>query len=569
MIKKYTLFIAILLANLFAESQVSFDSYYYNLPDYFLSNAGVGDFNGDGRPDVITLGYNTNNFTTFNFFVFTQNTDGTLDSTPVIIPFSHGSLFANYLAVARMGTDTLTDVIVSSGDSLYIYYQSAAHTLISPSSGIYAGSQIDGFAIADIDSDGYNDIAVSFTGDSALRVFYGSATHNSFTKINYPSQWQSGAVVSVGKVGHQTRPSIIKLCSENTYSGYIIETRVNPNRTLNATNYLQPFNQQGSFFTTDGAASGDRFGDGNYEIVSSLSENMPVAALIYYSHPDSSNQPDDTLRVIDIPENIIMTDLNCDGKAEIIVGHGAFNKISVVMPDNTVKTFAASIYNTMQSMDMVVGDVSGDGKPDIIVVNSNTLTVLKNTTPELLGNYVLVSDTMHTDTSTVYPYGTAYQPDTLFAQNDTVIIKTTTLSVSQVKHDSLFYVTSAGYGIGFCFGDTVSVTDTNTVIVNTTYTFDSTLASVTYDTIITTPVQNIEPLNNSVKIYPNPFTNGFSIEIFNQPTDVEVYNETGVLMLRFKCETGCFVKRNYWPPGLYTLKITRGEVVTHQKLVAQ
>jgi hypothetical protein len=88
------------------------------------------------------------------------------------------------------------------------------------------------------------------------------------------------------------------------------------------------------------------------------------------------------------PASIAMADFNGDGKPDIAVGNGAaFGGLSVFL--NTTPTGASTLSFTPQQIFQVgsvntapVGDLNGDGKPDIAVAgNVNTVSVLLNTTP--------------------------------------------------------------------------------------------------------------------------------------------------------------------------------------------
>ena len=88
------------------------------------------------------------------------------------------------------------------------------------------------------------------------------------------------------------------------------------------------------------------------------------------------------------PDSVAIDDINEDGKPDLVVANEGSNTVSVLLNTTvtgaTTPTFAtkADFSTAMNPESVAIGDVNADGKPDLAVanINSNTVSVLLNTT---------------------------------------------------------------------------------------------------------------------------------------------------------------------------------------------
>ena len=88
------------------------------------------------------------------------------------------------------------------------------------------------------------------------------------------------------------------------------------------------------------------------------------------------------------PHYVVLADFNADGKPDLVVARGSSNVISVVPNTSTVGSISFGAQRDLTAAGtsheaVAVGDLDGDGKPDIVVANgnvSNSVSVFRNTT---------------------------------------------------------------------------------------------------------------------------------------------------------------------------------------------
>ncbi len=113
-----------------------------------------------------------------------------------------------------------------------------------------------------------------------------------------------------------------------------------------------------------------------------------IAAFLVASADSLSFLPQQVIDSGSGASNVSATDINGDGKLDLVVANSNASSVSVLLnttfPGSVVVTFATRVaFDTGSSPNSLsTRDVNGDGRPDLIIANyvDDTVSVLLNTT---------------------------------------------------------------------------------------------------------------------------------------------------------------------------------------------
>ena len=385
----------------------------------------AGDFNGDGHPDLAVANKGNGTVSLFlsdaadYFTTFQQQTISGL-GTPTAITTGRFDASGNLGLAVADATGKTVHILKGDGKGGFTVAGSFA-----------TGSTPNGIVTADFNGDGLPDLATTNAGDGTVTVLTGTG-NDQFTSANYPIGPASGTggesivALDVNGDGH------IDLISANPIQGVVAILQNNGNGTFQAAQnypvpngpaYLAPgdFHRSGkldlavsqqsgssitvlanntlptpthgglNFFTpntltagsgnmADGIAIADFNGDGKPDRVASYLEDNSVRVSMGLGGGNFQS-PAVTYAVGKLPYSVATGDLNLDGYADIITANTADGTVSVLMNNGGGSgTFAAQqTYKVGRDpMEVAVGDLNGDGIPDLAVTNmaDNTVTVL-------------------------------------------------------------------------------------------------------------------------------------------------------------------------------------------------
>jgi len=301
----------------------------------------AADLNCDGRRDLV-LALDTASFSV----LLNTTTDGSATASFTSAQtFPTSAMFVNGIAVGDINGDGRADILTVNGfdRSISVFL---GGTMCGDASASFATEQTfllsdhpGGLALVDVNGDGKADIVVSGGSDNAISVLMNATAPGASTLAFLPQQdFPAGAdpgSVAIADVNGDDKPDAIFVSpNSNTVSVLL--------------NFTPPGASQAVFGTFHSFAVGN------------------------------------------LPTSVAVSDVNDDGKPDLLVSNGLDNSVSVLL--NTTATGVAApsfgaqttLLTGLDPSPAAVADVNGDGKPDLIVAayGADFVGVLLNTTGE-------------------------------------------------------------------------------------------------------------------------------------------------------------------------------------------
>jgi len=285
----------------------------------FASTVAVGDFNGDNIPDL-AVGHFDASASTVS--VLLGNGDGTFQR-PVNYSVGKSPI---WVVTADFNGDNKLDLVAVNNDSASIsVLLGNGDGTFQPHQDYAVGRNPIGIAVADLNGDKIPDLVVANSGHDTpdtISILFGNGDGTFQPPIDYP-------------VGN--RPS--------------------------------------------GPAIGDFNGDGAPDIaVASMNSNDVT---IFLNDGQGGFQNAATYQVDDTPIGVAVGDLNGDGKPDLVVGY--YTKTAPIFTNTNVTTLLGNGDGTFQTpvdyladvgpVGVAIGDLNGDGAPDLVAANVSTSDV--------------------------------------------------------------------------------------------------------------------------------------------------------------------------------------------------
>ena len=350
-------------------------------------SVAMGDLNGDGKPELVT-----GNSANGPDVTVLRNTSsiGTI-SFATKVEFTTGGQ-PNSIAIADIDGDGKLDIATAnpSTGNVSVLRNTSSSGIISFATKVdfaVVGNCV-AIAISDINSDGNPDLlTVNKAGSSTVSVLRNTSTGSTITfaaKVDFAT----GANPQAIAMGDLNGDGKVDLAVANDGSG-----TVSVLRNTSSTSTISFATKKD--FTTDAnpfsVAIGDIDGDGRLDLAvanygfASGGNNVSILRNI----TGSTGTIDFATRVNYVtgtnPTSVSLGDINGDGKPDVAVTNRGLNTVSILhkMVSGLI-SFSPKVDKTTGSnpYSVCIGDIDGDGKPDIAVANSNStansVSVFKN-----------------------------------------------------------------------------------------------------------------------------------------------------------------------------------------------
>lgn len=333
-----------------------------------IESVAIGDVNNDGLNDAImaTSGvFHPENDNCIH--VYLQQPDGNMATVSDKYHFSKTSGNSIMVQVADANNNGRNDVIFTFGDSLRIIYQNSAGILDQVCT-MYSGKYSGGMDTGDLNNDGLIDIAVIHRSDKFIKVFY-QLPDGGFQPVEYDINHGGRGQLEINDMNGDGLADIIYIPGLSTGKTVNIIYQ-DPVNGIHSDPVTYAF-QHEDIRTFNGFATGDLNNDGRNDLVGTLGGNTAWIAIIYQNE-DGMLGDATYLESHDIPTPVKISDLNCNGKNEIVVGHRAWNSFSVWEQDESGSFFDYKLFLGVHYADpygLAVGDMNNDLRKDILAIH--------------------------------------------------------------------------------------------------------------------------------------------------------------------------------------------------------
>lgn len=387
----------------------------------------VGDFNGDGKPDILTDAMSNNNIQ--GMVLLAGDGQGNFTQGPTIkddYPLAlvaadmNGDSHLDAVSLGYLSSNYYIDVALGNGDG----------TFLPPTTVALPPGKFNDMVVGDFNGDGKQDVMITMTsystsaGEIYLFLGNGDGTLQSPVSIDTPPQaWglAAGDFNSDGKLDFAVTNT--SNGSANTTGAVLVYLNKGDGT------FAQPVSYAASMFPGPIVAA-DMNKDGKLDLIVASQDNATVTSNNPFGPHGTINvllgNGDGTFRTaLSSPlngpmySNLAVADMNQDGIPDVVVGDDGrpffYTQILYGKGDGTFPT-GNSLQMGLAAQSVTAVDVNGDGRPDLLLTTGTSYASLDVFTNQFSGKVISTLPTTTTALTVTPNPAVAGQTVTLTAQ---------------------------------------------------------------------------------------------------------------------------------------------------------
>jgi hypothetical protein len=362
----------------------------------------VADLDGDGKPDLIIADSYAGEISIYQNI----STNGSLTADSfaprVDLPLLAGSYSNPYtVAVADLDGDGKLDIIALNADSkvISILRNISSPGIITTNSfaaevDLPGGNDMRGLAVQDLNGDGKPEIVTGNSSDNTISIFQNRSTIGNIAfapRVDLPAG-DGPEGVAIGDLDGDGKPD---LAVANNNSGTISVFRNMGVGGDITTNSFAPRVDFLGLASLGYIAIGDLDGDGKLDMVAAGGSGSQAISVYRNTATVGSITTNSFAPRVDFAapgwaNSVALGDLDGDGKLDVALVSQLSSVFSIFKNVSVPGSFSADSFAARVDFDsgwnpngVVIGDLDGDGRPDIIFCNTydGTISIYQNTLP--------------------------------------------------------------------------------------------------------------------------------------------------------------------------------------------